>query len=163
MPYLALQSMIDDDNRAGLGHYSRSHWLAGYGDELIDTLLDKFQQASSPLAHLVTARMGGAVQRVPESATAFRHRSAANLLWIIGYWPDPHADGSPHRAWVDEVFEATRGHSTGGVYVNALVDEGPARIRSAYGEATYARLASVKHRWDPDNLFRLNQNIPPSR
>jgi hypothetical protein len=60
MPYLALQSMIDYDNRAGLGHYSRSHWLAGYDDELIDTLVGKFEQASSPLAHLITARMGGA-------------------------------------------------------------------------------------------------------
>ena len=162
MPYLALQSMIDYDNRAGLGHYSRSHWLAGYEDELIDTLVDKFAEASSPLSHLITARMGGAVQRVPRDATAFRHRTAANLLWIISYWPDPHADGSPHRAWVDDVLEATRRHSTGGVYVNALVDEGPDRVRSAYGKSPYARLAEVKTRWDPGNLFKLNQNIPPS-
>ena len=55
------------------------------------------------------------VQRVPDDATAFRHRSAANLLWIIGFRPDPHADGSPHRAWVDDAFDATRHHSTGGV------------------------------------------------
>ena len=161
MPYLALQSMIDHDNRAGLGHYSRSHWLTGYDDDLIDTILEKFEQVSSPLSHLITARMGGGVQRVPDDATAFRHRSAANLLWIIGYWPDPHADSSPHRAWVDEVFHATRHHSTGGVYVNALADEGPGRVRSAYGGATYERLVQVKHRWDPDNLFKLNQNIPP--
>ena len=163
VPYLALQSMIDHDNRAGLGHYSRSHWLAGYDDELIDTLIDKYEQASSPLAHLITAWMGGAVQRIPDDATAFRHRSAANLLWIIGYWPDPRADGSPHQAWVDDVFEATRPYSSGSVYVNALVNEGPDRIRSAYGEVTYARLARVKNRWDPGNLFKLNQNIPPSR
>jgi Berberine and berberine like len=107
--------------------------------------------------------MGGAVQHVSDNATAFRHRSAANLLWIISYWPDPHADGSPHRAWVDDVFEATRRYSTGGVYINALVEEGPDRIRSAYGDATYARLAEVKTCWDPDNLFKLNQNIPPSK
>ena len=163
MPYLALQSMIDHDTRAGLGHYGRSHWLAGYGDELIDTLVEKFEQVSSPLSHLITARMGGAVQRVPDHATAFRHRSAANLLWIIGLWPDPHADSSPHRAWVDEVFEATRHHSSGGVYVNALADEGPGRIRSAYGQDTYARLVRAKDHWDPANLFKLNQNIPPSR
>jgi FAD/FMN-containing dehydrogenase len=163
MPYLALQSMIDYDNRAGQGTYSRSHWLAGYDDELIDTLIDKFDRVSSPLSHLITARMGGAIQRVPHDATAFPHRSAANLLWIIGYWPDPHADGSPHRAWVDDVLKATRQYSTGGVYVNALADEGPSRIRSAYGQATYERLATVKARWDPGNLFKLNQNIPPSR
>jgi FAD/FMN-containing dehydrogenase len=163
MPYLALQSMLDHDTRAGLGYYSRSHWLADYDDELIGTLIEKFEEVSSPLSHLITARMGGAVPRVPEAATAFRHRSAANLLWIIGSWPDPHADGSPHRAWVDDVLEATRHHSTGGVYVNALENEGPGRIRSAYGEATYTRLVQVKDRWDPGNMFKLNQNIPPSR
>ena len=163
MPYLALQSMIDHDTRAGLGHYGRSHWLAGYGDELIDTLVEKFEEVSSPLSHLITARMGGAVRRVPDDATAFRHRSAANLLWIIGLWPDPHVDSSPHRAWVDEVFKATRRHSSGGVYVNALADEGPGRVRSAYGEDTYARLVRAKDRWDPGNLFKLNQNISPSR
>jgi hypothetical protein len=84
-------------------------------------------------------------------------------LAAFGDWLARAGRGAGGVAWVDEVFEATRGHSTGGVYVNALVDEGPARIRSAYGEATYARLAGVKHHWDPDNVFRLNQNIPPSR
>jgi FAD/FMN-containing dehydrogenase len=162
MPYMALQSMIDHDTRHGLGHYSKSHWLAGYEDGLIDTLVEAFPQAPSPMAHLITARMGGAIERVPADATAFAHRSAANLLWIIDLWEDPEEEADPHRAWVNDVLEATRPHSTGGVYVNALDDEGEGRIRDAYGEETFARLQRVKRDWDPDNTFRLNQNIPPA-
>ena len=161
MPYLALQSMIDHDTRHGLGHYSKSHWLAGYEDGLIDPLVEAFPQAPSPMAHLITARMGGAIERVPVDGTAFAHRSAANLLWIIDLWEDPEADADPHRTWVNDVLEATRPHSTG-VYVNALDDEGEDRIRDAYGEETFARLQRVKRDWDPDNTFRLNQNIPPA-
>lgn len=162
MPYVALQSMIDDDTRHGLGHYSRAHWLSGYEDELIDTLVEHLPRSPSPMSHLITSRMGGAVERVPSDATAFAHRSAANLLWIIGLWPDPRDPDTAHREWVDELFERTRPFGTGAVYVNGLEDEGPDRVRAAYGSETFARLTEVKDRWDPDNVFRLNQNIPPS-
>ena len=70
-----------------------------------------------------------------------RHRDAASLLWIIGYWPDPQADDAPHRAWVDDVFDAAAPFSTGGVYVNGLEDEGRERVRAAYGEETYVETA----------------------
>jgi FAD/FMN-containing dehydrogenase len=162
MPYLAQQSMIDHDNRAGLGHHSRSHWLAGFGDDLIDVLVEALPASPSPMSHLITARMGGAVARVGAAETAFAHRDAANLLWIIGLWEDAGADARPHREWVDAVFEAARPYSTGGVYVNALENEGPDRVRAAYGEATFERLRRIKRRWDPENVFRLNQNIPPA-
>ena len=161
MPYLALQSMIDHDNRAGLGHYSRSHWLGGYEDELIDTLVEQFAGAALRCARQHRAD-GRRVERVGTDETAFRHRSARNLLWIIGYWPDPEDDPAPHRAWVDGVFDAAAPFSTGGAYVNGLEDEGSERVRAAYGSETFARLAAMKQRWDPENVFRLNQNIPPS-
>jgi FAD/FMN-containing dehydrogenase len=162
MPYVALQSMIDHDNRAGLGHYSRSHWLAGYEDELIDILVDGFGTARSPMSHVITARMGGAITRVGAQETAFRHRDAHGLLWILGYWPDPDGDPAPHRDWVDGLFDGAAPFSSGGTYVNGLEDEGPARVRAAYGGDTFARLAALKRCWDPDNVFRVNQNIPPS-
>ena len=162
MPYVALQSMIDDDTRAGQGHYSKSHWLGGFDDELIDTLIDGFGRCPSPRAHLITARMGGAIERVPAEATAFANRSAANLLWIIDLWDAGAEPDEPHREWVNGVLEATRPHSTGAAYVNALEDEGPERIRAAYGEATFDRLRRIKADWDPANVFRLNQNIPPA-
>jgi FAD/FMN-containing dehydrogenase len=163
MPYLGLQSMIDYDTRHGLGHYSKSHWLTGYEDALIDTLVAAFPEAPSPMAHLITARMGGAIERVAVGTTAFANRSAANLLWIINLWEDPRVDAEPHRRWVNDVFEATLRYSTGGGYVNAIAsDEGPARVRAAYGHETFSRLAEIKRTWDPHNVFRLNANIPPA-
>jgi FAD/FMN-containing dehydrogenase len=163
MPFLALQSMIDHDTRHGLGHYSKSHWLAGYEDALIDTLVERMPLAPSPMSHVITARMGGAIERVPAADTAFAHRSAANLLWVIGLWEDPDEPAEPHRDWVNDLVEATRPFSTGGVYVNAVEDdEGPERVVSAYGAETFARLREVKRRWDPENVFRLNANIPPA-
>jgi FAD/FMN-containing dehydrogenase len=163
MPYLALQSMIDHDTRHGLGHYSKSHWLTGYEDALIDTLIDAFPEAPSPMAHLITARMGGAIERIPPGATAFAHRSAANFLWIINLWEDPQAESEPHRRWVNDVLEATRRYSIGSGYVNAIApDEGPDRVRAAYDEHTFSRLAEIKRSWDPYNVFRLNANIPPA-
>jgi FAD/FMN-containing dehydrogenase len=163
MPYLALQSMLDHDTRAGQGHYSKSHWLSGYPDGLIDVLVDALPQAPSPHAHLITARMGGAVGRVPADATAFAHRSAASFVWIINLWDDPTVDDEEHRGWVNDVLESTRPYSTGGGYVNAIGDdEDGARVRAAYGDDTFARLRRIKRRWDPDNAFRLNANIPPA-
>jgi FAD/FMN-containing dehydrogenase len=163
MPYLALQTMIDEDTRHGLGHYSKSHWLAGFDDELIDVLVERLGRATSPMSHLITARMGGEIERVPAEATAFRYRSAANLLWAIGLWEDASDPGDEHRAWVNEVMEAAAPFSIGAGYVNAIEgDEDAARVRDAYGEDTFARLRQVKRRWDPDNVFRLNANIPPA-
>jgi FAD/FMN-containing dehydrogenase len=163
MPYLALQTMIDEDTRHGLGHYSKSHWLAGFDDELIDLLVERLGRATSPMSHLITARMGGAVERVPADATAFRYRSASNLLWVIALWEDATDAGGEHRAWVNEVMDAAAPFSTGAGYVNAIEgDEDAARVQDAYGEDTYARLRQVKRRWDPENVFRLNANIPPA-
>jgi FAD/FMN-containing dehydrogenase len=163
MPLLALQTMIDDDTRHGLGHYSKAQWLAGYEDGLIDALVERMPLAPSPMSHVITARMGGAIERVPAGDTAFAHRSAANLLWVIGLWDDPADPDEPHRAWVNDIVEAARPHSTGGVYVNGIEDGGgPERVVSAYGAETFARLREVKRRWDPGNVFRLNANIPPA-
>jgi FAD/FMN-containing dehydrogenase len=107
--------------------------------------------------------MGGAIGRVPADATAFAHRSAANLLWIINLWDDPTVGEVEHRRWVNDVVESTRPFSTGGGYVNAIGDdEDCARVRVAYGDDTFARLRRIKRRWDPDNTFRLNANIPPA-
>lgn len=162
MPYVTLQTMIDWDTRHGLGTYTKSHWLRGFEDELIDTLIERFPQAPSPLAHIVTARMGGAIERVPAGATAFSHRDAANLMWVIDLWEDLDEDIEPHRNWVNGLLAATDRHSAG-VYVNALErDEVTTRINSAYEKPTLERLQQVKRRWDPDNLFRLNANIPPA-
>lgn len=93
-------------------------------------------------------------------ATAFAHRERRYWLAIIGLWLDAAEDGTPHRAWVESLWQAVR-HEGAGVYVNFLGNEGAERIRDAYPAATMARLMQVKRRYDPRNMFRHNQNIVP--
>jgi FAD/FMN-containing dehydrogenase len=103
--------------------------------------------------------VSGAVERVPKEATAFGHRDCHRLLWIIGQWFE--GDYDEQYAWTERVYEATRPYSSGAVYVNALADEGEERIRAAYKDDIWKRLVEAKRAWDPDNVFRLNQNIRP--
>jgi hypothetical protein len=124
-------------------------------------MVERHAGVASPMSLIINARIGGAVAEVERDATAFPHRDANRLLWVIGSWWE--GDAEPHVEWTRGVFDALAPHSTGGVYVNALDgDEGQGRIRDSYGEGNYARLAELKRRWDPENVFRLNQNISPS-
>ena len=103
--------------------------------------------------------LGGAMARVPAEATAFAHRSSPIMVNLAAFW---EGDDRPVReAWVDE-FMAALDQGDHGAYVNFLGDEGLARVQDAYPAATYQRLAQIKARYDPTNLFRLNQNIPPA-
>jgi hypothetical protein len=104
--------------------------------------------------------MGGAVGRVPEGATAFAERGMPFLLNAVAGWHDADA-GAAHRDWARAVINAAADASTGRAYVNYLGD--PDAARSSYGEATYARLLALKQDYDPTNLFRLNQNVDPTR
>ena len=103
----------------------------------------------------------GAASRVPPDATAFPHRVPQYDFLILGQWDDP-AESERNIAWARRAFAAVRPHLADAVYVNNLGAEGPDRVRAAYG-ANHARLAALKATYDPDNVFRLNQNIPPSR
>jgi FAD/FMN-containing dehydrogenase len=105
--------------------------------------------------------MGGAISRVPAGATAFRFRDAAAMVTLAAMWPEPADPGAAHTAWARDSWTALRPWSAGGGYVNHLGDEGPARVREAYGEQTWARLVALKRRYDPTNLFTFNQNVPP--
>jgi FAD/FMN-containing dehydrogenase len=116
--------------------------------------------ASSPFCLIQYRGLGGAFARVPAGATAFAHRDQSYFFSIIGLWLDPEADPAPHQAWTAALWEKVR-HEGRGVYVNFLEEEGDARVRDAYPPATYARLAAIKRRYDPTNLFRFNQNVSP--
>jgi FAD/FMN-containing dehydrogenase len=108
--------------------------------------------------------LGGAVTRVKVDDTAFAHRNELFNLLIVGIWPDP-AENRRHIDWVRELWHAVQPYSTGGVYVNYLgrsADEEPDRVRAAYGKKKYDKLVALKRRYDPDNIFRLNQNIDPA-
>jgi FAD/FMN-containing dehydrogenase len=160
MPYLALQTMLDPAFPSGLPVYWRSDFLRALSDDAIDTAVDHFDRVTSPLSAVLFEQFGGAVSRVGPEASAFPHRDAMYNLVIVGRWPDP-ALADPTMGWVRGLSDAMRPHARG-VYVNYLgAGEGEDRVRAAYGPDTYDRLAKLKAKYDPNNFFRLNQNIRP--
>jgi berberine-like enzyme len=105
--------------------------------------------------------LGGAMARVPVDATAFAHRRSRIMVNVAALYEHPE-QAALHEPWVTGFVGALK-QGDGGAYVNFLVDEGVARIRDAYPGKTWDRLRSIKRRYDPTNLFRLNQNIPPAK
>jgi FAD/FMN-containing dehydrogenase len=163
MPYLQLQSMLEPGFPPGQQNYWKSNFLRELSDDAIDILVEGFRNCPSATSALAIEHLGGAVGRAKEDATAFAHRKALFNLLIVGIWSNP-VDNRRHTEWVRGLWEAMLPYSSGGVYVNYLgqsADEGLDRVRAAYGKANYERLRALKHKFDPDNLFRLNQNIDP--
>ena len=160
MPALAVQQMLDPTAPHGMQNYNKAHWMNGLPNEAIDEQVRLHAEVPSPMSLIINARMGGAVERVAPEATAFGHRDANRQVWVVSSWWD--GDRDEHVQWCRRVFEAMTRHSSGGVYVNALGDEGSERVRASYAGEIWTRLVAVKDRWDPDNVFHLNQNIPPS-
>ena len=162
MPYTAQQTMLDDGFPSGWQVYWRGEFLTGMPDALIDDVVARFAQAPSPLSAIIFERMGGAVSRVPADESAFTHRDAPFNLAIVSRWTDP-ADAERNIAWTRAFTDSLTPYTAGGGYVNYLgVGEGADRVRTAYGADKFARLVAVKDAYDPHNVFRLNQNIPPS-
>ena len=130
-------------------------------DEALDATLSAMERASSPFSLIQFRGLGGAMARVANGATAFAHRERRYFVAVIGLWLDAKEDPAVHDAWTAALWQTIR-HEGRGVYVNFLEVEGPDRVRDAYPPATFARLAAVKRRYDPRNLFRFNQNVPPA-
>jgi FAD/FMN-containing dehydrogenase len=165
MPYTAFQALLDPFAPQGWLNYHRGMHLSGLPDEAIDTYVEYATEVaifSNPMTQIITFRHGGAVSRVPEDATATGHRQAAYMVHPITCWQDP-AQTERHIDWVGRFSEAMSPFLTGGVYLNFEPDEGEEHVRAGYGAEKYARLVELKDKWDPDNLFRVNQNIRPSR
>jgi hypothetical protein len=161
LPYVELQSMIDEATPPGHPGYFKSEMLSGLTDDVIDSVLEHAAGATSPMSQILLHQLGGAMNRVPRDATAFVQRDAGFMATVAAVWPSAAEDAAPHVSWTQRLWSALRPASTG-TYVNHLGAEGQARVREAYGDATYERLVDVKTAWDPNNLFRLNQNIVPS-
>jgi hypothetical protein len=161
VPYVALQSMLDGGAPHGIHYYWKAHRLRGLPDGAIDTLVARAEGITSPLSQIGLWAVGGAVSRVARDATAVDGRDVGFEVNAVAAWPPANPGAARHTAWVREAWEALRPHSAG-VYANFLSDEGPSGLDAAYG-ARLARLTTLKDRWDPDNFFRLNANIPPSR
>ena len=160
MPYPALQKLFDDSVPSGLCSYWGGEWLQEPTDEAIDTIVSWCTRATSPLTQFHINHTEGAVARVPEEATAMSHRSAPYLMNIVSVWP-PSEKPEGHISWTRGFWEAMRPFSAGGVYVNYLNVEGEERTRAAYSPRNWERLVALKREWDPENVFRANQNISP--
>jgi FAD/FMN-containing dehydrogenase len=124
-----------------------------------DTIVEQLEASDAPVRVVQLRALGGAMARVPAEATAFAHRHSRIMANVAAFYDGP-ADRDRRQAWVDGVAAALHQRDDG-AYVNFLGDEGPDRVRAAYPGATWDRLVEVKRRYDPDNLFRRNQNIPP--
>jgi FAD/FMN-containing dehydrogenase len=163
IPYTSAQKLIDGFYPPGLQNYWKSSFLKTISDEVIDTMVAFCAKRPTPMCHgLIEHQLGGAVSRVGRDATAFGHRDAVYSFMSLGVCTDA-ADAEKCVRWAREFWDTMQPWSTGGVYVNYLGDEGTGRIEAAYGSEKYARLVALKNKYDPTNLFRLNQNIKPSQ
>jgi FAD/FMN-containing dehydrogenase len=158
-PYLAHQAMLDPSFVPGRWYYFKSADVAELTDELIDVTMERSLQISSPLTSFPIWQMGGAVGRVGDDETAFNGRTAA-FTYNIGASTETEEGFAEEREWVRGFWDAISPWHQG-VYVNFLGDEGADRVRQSYGPEKYDRLQALKGKYDPDNLFKLNQNIPP--
>jgi len=159
-PYVDHQSMLDASFPHGIWIYSKAADVAALTDDVIDLLLGHAARIASPRSGIIAWQMGGAVGRIGELDTAFGSRGAGYLVDILG--ATDGVDGfTEQRDWARACWSDLAPHQTG-AYVNWMMDEGQDRVRAAYGAERYARLQAIKRRYDPENVFRLNQNISPA-
>jgi FAD/FMN-containing dehydrogenase len=158
-PYVAHQAMFDASFPHGWRYYFRACDVAELSDDVIGVMVEHGRRIVSPITTVALFQMGGAVARVGESETAFNGRSAGFTVNINGNSRSA-AGFESEREWARTFWAALEPYHTS-VYVNFLMEEGEERIRAAYGAEKYERLKALKRRYDPTNLFRLNQNIPP--
>ena len=161
MPYAALQSARDEGFPSGRLHYWKSGWLGDLNDGAIETLMEFVPHLPSSASGVGLQQMHGVASRIAPSATAFPRRAEQYDFLILSQWSDA-TDSDRNIEWTRALFQAMQPHLEESVYVNNLGDEGPERVKAAYGQ-NYQRLVALKRTLDPDNLFRANQNIDPSQ
>jgi FAD binding domain/Berberine and berberine like len=162
MPYAMRQTLLDEPNAIdGLHRYWRSAFTEQIDDGLIDAMVEAAANFSSPLSALLLVHVHGAAARVPASDTAFAARRVQWDFDAIGQWT-LGAESDEHIAWVRQVWDTFSPHLKGDAYINHInVDDAPEKVRDSYG-ANHDRLRTLKGRYDPTNLFRLNPNITPA-
>ena len=160
MPYPVINTLLDPGFPVGALNYWKSAFFTELSDAAVRTMVDAFEAAPSTMSGMVIEHFHGAVTRVDPTATAFPHRQPGYNLALIGEWLDP-AETEANVRWVRESFAALEPYMAPQVYVNYLADDESARTRDVYGP-NYDRLVELKRRYDPENRFRLNQNIDPA-
>jgi FAD/FMN-containing dehydrogenase len=159
MPYPTLQSAFDALYPSGLQWYWKGDFVRELSDKAISLHLQHGANLPTPLSTMHLYPIDGAVHRVGRNDTAFSFRDSLWSQVIVGVDPNP-ANNERMTAWARAYWEALHPHSAGGAYVNFMMEEGQERIQATYGD-NYERLVEVKSKYDPENLFRINQNIRP--
>ena len=160
MPYVAVQYLLQPMNPPGMRNYWKAEMYPELPEAALDTLIDAAAEPPSPLTTIIVQPLGGAVHRVPDDATAIGWRSAKWALHILGMWPDANEDDR-NIAWVRNVAQAVTPWAQDGAYLNYLMDEGEQAVRDSFGRH-YQRMVDLKNKYDPTNLFHMNQNIKPN-
>jgi len=160
LPYVAMQQIFDAAFPPGRLNYWKSALTSHLADEVIEASVEYARKLPSPFTVILFAELHGAYSRVGKTETAYFHRDLQYDAIILSGWTDP-ADTQRNIGWTRELFAAWEPHLARAAYVNDLGDEGEDRARSAYG-GNYARLVALKTKYDPTNLFRMNQNIRPT-
>lgn len=159
-PYLQQQSLLDGTVPNGRRYYWKSEYLPSIEPGLLDAAVEQLAGMPSPFSATLLFPIDGALNELPEDHSAVGNRDARFVINIAAAWDDA-AEDDRHIAWARAAWEGIRQHSTGGTYINFLTeDEGDTRIRDAF-RGNYDRLAAVKGKYDPTNMFRVNKNIAP--
>jgi FAD/FMN-containing dehydrogenase len=158
-PYTEWQKAFDALLTPGARNYWKSHNLTVLSNGVLDTVIDFAGRMPSPQCEIFIGLLAGAANRVPADSTAYAHRDAKFVLNVHARW-DQAADDKRCISWAREFFESSAPYASGSVYVNFMTGDEGDRITSAYG-ANYHRLVQIKRRYDPENIFHLNQNIKP--
>jgi len=160
MRYPEIYELMEEGGPTPAGMVVRSMFIDTVDQEAAASIVDYLSSSTADMAVAQLRVLGGAVDRVADDATSFAHRGRKVMANVAAMYQDP-AQSEIHEAWADALADLLRRGSRG-VYVNFLADEGEARVREAYPGPTWDRLRDVKRRYDPGNLFHLNQNIPPA-
>lgn len=158
--YADWQQSLDAAWGSGFGNHWAGHYLPELTDASARTMLEHVSRVTSPFTDVKLVQLGGAVARISEDDTAFSHRNSGYALAIQTRWAKP-GESPEHLAWSRAFYEAMRVHSTHKVYVNFMAGDGEERVSDAYNPRTLRRLRAVKAMYDPNNRFRMNQNIHP--
>jgi FAD/FMN-containing dehydrogenase len=161
MPYTEVQKLIDPQAPSGLRNYWGGDFFPALSDGAIKAMCAAHVTAPSPNSQIIVVPGGGQIARVAEDAMALGHRNAAFNTHLIAMWHDP-ADDESNIAWLRSLQDACRPHTEGGAFLNFVADDSEDHVRGAVGDSKYERLVRIKDDYDPENVFRLNQNVRPS-
>jgi hypothetical protein len=160
-PYVQMQSLLDATQPKGRRYYWKSEYLPRIEPTLCERMITHAGRIRSPHSAVILFQIGGALNRIPEEHSPVGNRDARYVLNISGAWDQASGDEA-NIAWAREAWGDLRTFSTGGTYVNFLTaDEDQARIEAALGKGL-RRLAEIKAKWDPQNVFRTNRNVIPA-